>query len=160
MTQKNPGFLGRKVLDTSDSQNGVYLVDGTTVISSAGMLESVTASTEYPVVHTAATEVIAEGAPGAISIATYCTTIGADAGGDAFTLADGTIVGQLKKIIFVSTSGGTGVVTGNFRASTNTLTFTAAGEYGLFVWDGTDWLDIELSSVGAGLDTPPAITTV
>jgi len=133
------------------SGNNLTITAGDGIVSSVGTFRM----GFFP---TAATEVIAEGAGGAISVATHLTTIGADVGGDAFTLAVGTVIGQMKKIAFVSTSGGTGVVTAAFRGAGTTLTFTAAGEYALLMWDGTDWLDLELSSVGAGLATPPAIT--
>ena len=104
--------------------------------------------------YNAATEVIAEGTGGAISVATYCTTVGADAGGDALTLAAGNVIGQLKRIYLVSTSGGTATVTGAFRGSNNTLTFTNAGEYAELMWDGTDWLDIEMASTGTPTQAP------
>lgn len=130
------------------------------VLSTAGASTS-TANTLVPVYFTAATEVIAAGNPGAISVATYATHISADAGGDAFTLASGTVVGQRKRIYFLATAGGTGVVTGAFRGADNTLTFTNAGEYAELIWDGTDWLDIELGSTNdTNIATPPALSTV
>jgi len=147
----------------TDGANGDILVtpngSGAVVVPAAAGVESATANVKVPFMYNTATEIIAEGAGGAISVATYCTTIGADAGGDAFTMAAGTILGQLKKINFVSTSGGTGVVTFAGRATVNTLTFTAAGEYAVFMWDGTDWLDVELSSMGT-FATPPVLSTV
>lgn len=112
-------------------------------------------------VFTAATEIIAAAAGGAISVVTKTTHVSADAGGDTYTLAVGTIVGQVKVIRFLATAGGTGVVTGNFRGTTNTLTFTNAGEFAEFVWDGSEWLDVELSSTNdTNIATPPALTTV
>ncbi|KKN56842.1 hypothetical protein LCGC14_0568240 [marine sediment metagenome] len=141
--------------DIEISPNG----SGAVVIPAAAGIESATANVSVPFEYTAATEIIAEGAGGAISVATLVTTIGADGGGDAFTMAAGTIIGQKKKIIFVSTSGGTGVVTFAGRGAVNTLTFTAAGEYAEFIWDGTDWLDVELSSYGT-FATPPVLSTV
>jgi len=135
-------------------------VSGSLQLSAEGASTS-TASTLVPVMFTAATEVIAAGNPGAISVATYATHISADAGGDAFTLAAGTVVGQRKRIYFLATAGGTGVVTGAFRGANNTLTFTNAGEYAELIWDGTDWLDIELGSTDdTNIATPPALSTV
>jgi len=43
-------------------------------------------------------ENIPAGTGGAIETISYLTTINTDAGGDAYTLANGTMVGQLKKI--------------------------------------------------------------
>ena len=141
--------------DIAISPNG----SGAVIIPAGSGIESATANVSVPFEYTAANEIIAEAAGGAISVATLVTTIGADAGGDTFTMAVGTIIGQKKKIIFVSTSGGTGVVTFAGRGTVNTLTFTAAGEYAEFIWDGTDWLDVELSSYGT-FATPPVLSIV
>lgn len=131
------------------------------VLSSSAGASTETANTLLPVMFTAATEIIAAGAGGAISVAAYATHISADAGGDAFTLASGTVVGQRKRIYFLATAGGTGVVTGAFRGSNNTLTFTNAGEFAELIWDGTDWLDIELGSTNdTNIATPPALSEV
>ncbi len=46
MTQKNPGFLGRMILDTSDASNGIYLVDGTTIIDSDGNIDAPITTTD------------------------------------------------------------------------------------------------------------------
>lgn len=128
------------------------------VLSTAGASTS-TANTLVPVLFTAATEVIAAGNPGAISVACYATHISADAGGDAFTLASGTVIGQRKRIYFLATAGGTGVVTGAFRGANTTLTFTNAGEYAELIWNGTDWLDIELGSTDdTNIATPPVLS--
>lgn len=102
-------------------------------------------------------EDIAAGNPGALSITTYLSRIGADAGGDAFTLADGTQVGQLKKITMDDATG-TGTVTLTSAADENTLTFDAVGETALLRWNGTGWRVIEAyneadGSAGPGLST-------
>jgi hypothetical protein len=99
------------------------------------------------------------GTSGEISIAKYYTDIAVDDGGDVFTLANGTVVGQIKKIMLSETAGGTGVITGNFRSTYNTLTFTNAGEFAVLVWDGTEWLDVELASV-AILTHKPVLSVV
>jgi len=95
------------------------------------------------------TDNIAAAAGGAIAVTTYCTTINTDAGGDAFTLADGKVIGHLKKIYFIADGGGDGVVTGHFNTdgAATTLTFSDAGEYAILLWNGTGWVGIELGSV-------------
>lgn len=108
---------------------------------------------------TSAMQTIAAGVGGAINITSFCTRISADAGGDAFTLANGSFIGQIKKIFFSATAGGTAVVTGAFTGANNTLTFTNAGEYAILRWDGTDWIAIELSSNTSNTQLP-AISTV
>lgn len=96
-----------------------------------------------PVIPSGASQDIAAGTGGAINVTSYHTTINTDAGGDAFTLADGTQVGQLKKITLVVDGGGDGVVTpANFGASA-TATFNDANDYVVLQWNGTDWIVIE-----------------
>jgi len=97
----------------------------------------------------ATTDDIAGNVGGAIPITTFCTTISSDAGGDAFTLADGQVYGQLKKIHFYVDGGGDAVVTGKFgtAGTSTTLTFSDAGEYALLCWNGTGWVALELYSV-------------
>lgn len=88
---------------------------------------------------------IAAGAGGAISISNYLTTINTDAGGDAFTLANGTQVGQMKKITLVVDGGGDAVITGDFTGTNNRLTFDTAGEFSILRWNGSYWQLIENS---------------
>ena len=100
-----------------------------------------------PITLCSAQETIGSGAGGAISVAKHYTDIAVDAGGDAFTLAAGVCIGQLKRIMLSATAGGTGVVTSTFAGAATTLTFTNAGESALLMWDGTDWIALELASV-------------
>jgi len=100
-----------------------------------------------PITICAAQETIAAAAGGAISVATHYTDIAVDAGGDAYTLTAGVCIGQLKRIMMSATAGGTGVVTSVFAGAATTLTFTNAGEYALLMWNGTDWIALELASV-------------
>ncbi len=90
---------------------------------------------------------IAAGAGGAIPVTNYLTTINTDAGGDAFTLANGTKVGQLKKILLVIDGGGNGVVTPANLAAGTTITFDDATDYVVLVWGGAEWFVVENSGV-------------
>lgn len=83
---------------------------------------------------------------GAISVANFLTTIDTTAGATTYTLAAGVTPGQLKKIL-LRVDNGDATVTGAFTGANNTLTFSDAGEYALLMWDGTDWIALELSSV-------------
>ena len=86
---------------------------------------------------------IAAGVGGAISVANYLTTINTDAGGDAFTLADGDQIGQLKKILLVVDGGGNAVITVD---NGPTITMGDAGDYVVLIWeDSLDWIVIENS---------------
>jgi hypothetical protein len=78
---------------------------------------------------------ITAGTGGAISVQCYSTTINTDAGGDAFTLADGTIHGQLKHIKLIVDGGGNATITvASFTAGT-TITMNDAGDEVLLWWD-------------------------
>lgn len=88
---------------------------------------------------------ITAGTGGAISVANYLTTINTDAGGDAFTLADGTVRGQMKKILLVVDGGGDGVVTPATALSSGatTITFNDTTDYVILQWNGASWIVIE-----------------
>ncbi len=89
---------------------------------------------------------ITAGTGGAISVANYLTTINTDAGGDTFTLVDGTQVGQMKKVLLVVDGGGDGVVTpATPFAGGTTATFNDAGDYVILQWDGSEWIVLENS---------------
>jgi hypothetical protein len=90
---------------------------------------------------------IAAAAGGAISVENYLTTINTDAGGDAFTLADGTKIGQMKKILLVVDGGGNGVVTPANLSGGTTLTFNDAGDFVILQFNGIDWVVVENSGV-------------
>lgn len=78
---------------------------------------------------------------GAINVTSYCTnwtTTAADAG----TLADGTEVGQRKKIKLV-VDGGDGTLTPTNLAGGTTITFNDANDYVELIWDGANWNVIE-----------------
>ena len=88
---------------------------------------------------------ITAGTGGAIPLTSYLTTINSDAGGDSFTLADGTIVGQLKKILLVVDGGGDAVITPTNLVAATTITLDDATDYVILIWGGTDWYVIENS---------------
>jgi hypothetical protein len=86
-----------------------------------------------------ATNDIAAGAGGAISITNVLTTISTDAGGDAFTLANGTVVGQIKTIQSVLIDGDA-VITPVSLLDGDTITFGDTGDSVTLMWNGTAWL--------------------
>ena len=98
----------------------------------------------YPLIPIAAQNEITSN--GAVILTNFLTTIDSTSGALALTLANGVVVGQLKKIIF-RVDNGDAVVTGNFVGSNTTLTFSDAGEYALLQWNGTEWIALELGSV-------------
>jgi hypothetical protein len=111
-------------------------------LNSAGAWVTFNTGTYYPSV---AQNDIAAGTGGAILVTNYLTTINTDAGGDAFTLANGTVVGQMKKILLVVDGGGDGVVTPAtaFFGGATTATFGDATDYLILRWNGTAWVVLE-----------------
>ena len=85
---------------------------------------------------------ITAGTGGAISITNYLTTINTDAGGDAFTLANGSTAGQLKKILLVVDGGGNATIT---LTGYTSIVMNDAADYVILQWTGTAWICIENS---------------
>lgn len=92
---------------------------------------------------------------GAVNITTYYTAFTSTGAGDALSLADGAIRGQLKLIKHVS-DGGSGVLTPTNLASGTTITFTTVAEEALLLWNGTDWVALTLIN-SAIPGTPPVL---
>lgn len=88
-------------------------------------------------------ENIPAGTGGAIETISYFTTLNTDAGGDAYTLADGTVVNQLKKIYLLTDGGGDAVITPTNFADGTTITMNDAGDYVVLFWNGVSWQTIE-----------------
>lgn len=92
--------------------------------------------------HAAAQTNIAAGAGGAIPVTAYYTTINTDAGGDAFTLANGLFPGHLKRIRLIVDGGGDGVVTPVSLSGGTTITFNDANDEVILMWNETAWVCI------------------
>jgi|JI8StandDraft_1071087.scaffolds.fasta_scaffold47066_3 hypothetical protein len=114
-------------------------VDGA-LIKDGGITANSRIAGFYPSV---ATNNITAGTGGAILVTNYFTTINTDAGGDAFTLANGTQIGQLKLIRLVADGGGNGVVTPTSLSGGTTITFDDAADEVELIWNGTAWVVIK-----------------
>lgn len=123
-------FIYEKTPDHGVIVDGVTIKDGT--IMSGGR------STAF--VPISAQQNIAAGTGGAISLNSYCTTINTDAGGDAFTLADSTTFGHLKKIILLADGGGDATIT---LTGYTSIVMNDASDYVVLIWNGTQWRVIE-----------------
>lgn len=88
-------------------------------------------------------ENIPAGTGGAIETISYLTTVNTDAGGDSYTLANGTMVGQLKKIYLLTDGGGNAVITPTNYVDGTTITMNDAGDYVVLIWNGSYWQTIE-----------------
>ena len=144
LNKLNVPFYDRCCVDSSDNPSPVrynttagslQYFNGTSWVAAAGL----------GAISTSPQNNITAGTGGAISVTNYLTTINTDAGGDAFTLANGTVVGQQKKILLVADGGGDAVVTPANLAAGTTITFNDATDYVILIWGGAEWFVIENS---------------
>jgi hypothetical protein len=130
-------------------------VDATDVVN-VGQVDDLVAAVEYgtdilvPKIPAVAAQALS--GAGAINITSYVTKV-TTTGANALTLANGTVVGQLKKIIMV-VDAGDGTLTPANLAGGTTITFANAGEYAELMWNGTDWVAIELASLASATAAP------
>lgn len=80
---------------------------------------------------------------GAINVTTFHTAV-TTTGANALTLANGTVIGQRKKITLV-VDGGDGTLTPTSLSGGTTITFNDAGDYVELIWNGTAWVVIQNS---------------
>ncbi len=137
----NPTFSSIEVGTIGNDGSDVEVTDK--LVTDSGISNMTGLSHLVPFISISAQTDIAAGTGGAIGLTSYVTTINTDAGGDAFTLADGTIVGQLKKILLVVDGGGNAVITPVSLSGGTTITLDDAGDYVTLIWDGTDWYVVE-----------------
>jgi hypothetical protein len=85
---------------------------------------------------------IVAGTGGAIPVTNYVTTLSTDAGGDNFTLANGTQIGQLKRLHLIVHGGGNAVITPTSMLGGTTITMTVATSEVELMWNGTQWIPV------------------
>ena len=85
---------------------------------------------------------------GAISISTAVTLLGLESTNGATTLADGTVVGQMKTIIVDADSSGSSVMTPASPLGYATLRFVDDGDTATLMWTGAKWAIIGFADVG------------
>ena len=95
-------------------------------------------------------ENISDGSQTAISI-THAVTLLEKAGYNETTLADGTVVGQLKIIIHV-TDGGTTEMTPADALGFVDLDFADDGDTNMLMWTGTAWAALSSVRLNADMD--------
>jgi len=100
-------------------------------------------------------EDISDGSQAALSI-THALTLLQTAGTNATTLADGTVIGQLK-IIVHDTDGGSSECTPADPQGFVDMDFVTAGDTATLLWTGTSW--VALAGHLASADTGPIETT-
>lgn len=78
---------------------------------------------------------------GAISTSAFYTAL-VTTGANALTLANGTKIGQTKKIRML-TDGGDGTLTPTSLLTYTTIVFNDVNDYVVLMWSGTKWVVIE-----------------
>ena len=87
---------------------------------------------------------------GAISITTAVTLLGLESTNGATTLADGTVVGQMKTII-ADTDQGASVLTPADPLGYADLNFVDDGDTATLLWTGAKWAIVGFADVGADI---------
>ena len=137
------------------SVDGVLLKDGGVHLGAGVGITSVSSTKAFGGIIYMSEENALSGA-GAIGITTYSTewtTTAANAG----TLANGTIVGQLKRIKMV-VDGGDGTLTPASFGEHSAIVFSTVGDQVILGWNGSNWTVIATDSV-LGTGATPVIAS-
>ena len=140
----------------TDAASGVgsqYVNQGTTSAASfslVGPLSGV-ANVITPFIPTGVQQALS--GAGAVNLTTFYTAV-TNTGSDALTLADSTVLGQLKKVKMIVDPGTDSTLTFNTNA---TIVFADVGDYAVLMWNGSDWIPVELGNDADGA-TAPAYT--
>lgn len=153
-------IISEQVAATGVTIDSVLLIDGGVYATSevetgsGGVLSSAGGGSIASFYPSSAQDDIAAGVGGAIIITNYYTTINTDAGGDTFTLANGSVKGQIKKIQLIVDGGGDAVITPTSLSGGTTITMADAGDFSILQWNGTAWVAIELGNAVDGITAP------
>ena len=125
------GAYALYVSATGTNVEGILVDDGDVVVD-----EDLTVSGNWLA---GTPENITAGTGGAINVTELVTTINTDAGGDAYTLANGT-VGQLKVICMIVDGGGNAVITPTTALGFTTWTGGDAGDSCILFYSSSGWV--------------------
>lgn len=126
----------------SEQTNGTGVTVDGALVKDGGISANSMFAGFYP---TVAQNNITAGTGGAIPVTNFLTTINSDAGGDAFTMANGTQIGQRKRIRMVVDGGGNCVISPSSFGAFTTITMDDAGDVVDLIWNGTSWFVIDNS---------------
>jgi len=134
--------------DQLNVQGNAVVKDALTITATTGKIaSSASATTVAPFVPMAVGQALT--GSGAITLTEYYSTWNTTGGG-AGTLADSTVIGQVKKVQMI-VDGGDGTLTFNTNA---TIVFADVGDVAELIWDGSDWLPIALYNLVDGATAP------
>lgn len=134
-----------------DESADTLIVTGELQMTAGQSIKSSVAGVVAPFVPTAVQQAIS--GAGAVTLTEYYTAV-TNTGTDALTLADSTVVGQLKKVQMIVDPGTNSTLTFNTNA---TIVFADVGDFAILIWNGADWIPIELGNDADGV-TAPAYT--
>lgn len=116
---------------------GTSIVAGTSIASGTTLTAGTTFTANAGVVFAGIETIAAGGTTTALSLTKSLHSVDADAGGDIFTLADGTI-GQIMTITMKSDTGVATITPANLAGGTS-VTLNAAGDSVVLQFVDTDW---------------------
>lgn len=122
------------------------------IVTDKGITSSTTNSI-VPFIISAGQQTLAAGG-GAVTLTEYYTAGASDVGGDAWTLADASYKGQLKKIQLITDGGGDATLTPTSLNGGTTITFADVGDFAILMWDGSGWDILELGNAADGATAP------
>ena len=140
LTDLSTGIAGADLLHVVDDPTGTPINKKVSVTNFINNLPSFIGFSN-------SVEDISDGTQTAISITTALTLL-QTAGSNATTLADGTVVGQLK-IIVHDTDGGTTELTPADPLGYIDLDFVELGDSAMLMWIGTKWAALSSVSLGS-----------
>lgn len=144
MADRTTGFTNVAVYEDlsvggTTSFAGIAASGNATVGGTLGVtgLATLTAGIDGKVIFAGTETIAAGGTTTALSLSKTTHLIDADAGGDTFTIADGTN-GQVMTIAMLSSTGTATITPANFASGTS-ITFNAAGDSVTLQFLGTKW---------------------
>ena len=92
-------------------------------------------------------------ASGSVGISNYRTNLDTTSGALAFTLADGKVRGQIKKVQMTVQNGDATLTVVNF-VNGSTITFSDVGDYAVLQWTKLGWVALEIGNEADGVTAP------
>ena len=121
------------------------------VLTDSSIVGSSAAGNHYPKFIPAAAQQDISG-PGTIDLGNYFTAM-TTTGADSYTLADGDVIGKVKKITMI-VDGGNGTLTPTSLSGGTNITFADVGDTAELIWDGSNWVAIALYNITDGATAP------